>query len=188
MSKLHYGIGFNSGETYKVSENRRAYKVWRNMLERCYSPRYQSRYPTYIGCSVHSDWHDFQVFAEWFLNHDYVDLGYQLDKDLLFPKNKMYESSKCCLVPRQINSLLLDNRASRGELPQGVCLKKRDNTYMASLRLSGVNTHLGYFDCPTEAYQVYKTAKEANVKRMALEWQDRIADNVFQALMNWELV
>ena len=59
--------------------------------------------------------------------------------------------------------------------------------YFASMKVHGKKQHLGYFDCPQEAYQVYKTAKEANVKRMALEWQDRIADDVFQALMQWSL-
>ena len=58
---------------------------------------------------------------------------------------------------------------------------------MATICINGKNKHLGYFDTPQEAYQVYKTAKEAHVKEKALEWQDRIADNAFQALMNWKL-
>ena len=110
-----------------------------------------------------------------------------LDKDILLPGNKVYSSDRVCFVPTQINSLLLSNPKIRGKYKQGVCFDKTRSKFMASMKVDGRFKYLGRFDSELEAYQVYKTAKEANVKRMALEWQDRIADNVFEALMNWEL-
>lgn len=58
---------------------------------------------------------------------------------------------------------------------------------MSQLRINGKTKYLGSFDCPDEAHQVYKKAKEAYVKEKALEWKDRIESRVFQALINWEL-
>lgn len=190
MAKLIYGIGFNSKGEYKVKEggrNTKSYSHWRNMLERCYNTKRTARNSTYIDCSIDERWHDLQDFSKWFYDHNYSNLGYQLDKDLLLPNNKIYSPDVCCFVPPEINVLLTDRRNARGRHPQGVSWHKRDEVYHAQINLNGKRRHLGYFDCPDEAYQAYKIAKEANVKRMALEWQDRIADNVFQALMNWQL-
>ncbi len=190
MSKLMYGKGTNSKGKHKVSVkgvHTPAYKTWRNMLQRAYCPKTHAKQPTYIGCSIDGEWHDFQDFAEWFENHEYSNHGYHLDKDLLIPGNKIYTPDRCVFVPSQLNNLLLDSGASRGQYPQGIRFYKNTNRFRASININGKKQHLGYFDCPNEAYTVYRKAKEANVKRMALEWQDRIAIDVFQALMNWQL-
>jgi len=190
MSKLLCGVAFNSGGKYRTGENskpNRTYIVWRNMIERCYSERYQARYPTYIGCSVADDWCDFQAFAEWYANHKYSDLGYDLDKDLLTPSNKIYSSITCCFVPQELNKILTDSRAARSKNPQGVSFNKPMGKYFASMKVDGKKQHLGYFDCPQEAYDVYKSTKERHVKKKALEWQDKIASDVFDALMQWSL-
>lgn len=189
-TKLTYGIGFNSKGKYKTrinGANTLAYTTWRNMLKRCYCPKVQARQPTYIGCSVSDEWLDFQHFVEWFEAHEYSNHGYGLDKDLLLPGNKIYAPSTVCFVPSQLNNLLLGHGAARGQYKQGVCLPKSSLKFKANIKIDGKKQHLGYFDNELEAYQAYKIAKEANVKRMALEWQDRIADNVFDALMAWEL-
>lgn len=190
MSRLIYGVGTNTKGKHKSSVNGKgtlAYQTWRNMLMRAYSKKYQDNFPTYIGCSVYSEWHEFQDFAEWYCNHDYSGYGYNLDKDILLPGNKIYSPDRVCFVPTQINSLLLSNPKIRGKYKQGVCFDKARGKFMASMKVDGRLKNLGRFDSELEAYQVYKTAKEAYVKEKALEWQDRIANNVFEALMNWKL-
>ena len=32
------------------------YRVWANMLRRCYSARWQEKYQTYAGCTVTEEW------------------------------------------------------------------------------------------------------------------------------------
>jgi len=190
MTKLMYGIGYNSRGTYRASKNRKstkAYITWADMIKRCYSSKYHENKPTYIDCSVDERWHDFQDFAKWFYNHDFSNMGYQLDKDLLIPKNKAYNSEACSFVPRELNMLLVSCGNARGKYPQGVYFQKASGKYMSAMRTGGERMYLGYFNCPQEAYQVYKKAKEAHVKTKALEWKDRIADDVFTALMNWQL-
>lgn len=192
MAKLIYGVGYNSKGVHKTGTGEKmslAYSTWFNMIRRCYSKNKSVRkaHPTYIDCKVEDTWLDYQNFAEWYSNHDFSDLGYDLDKDVLMPNSKLYGPKTCCFIPRQLNALLTDCAAARGQYPQGVYLHKRDNKFMARLNINGSRKYLGLFDTETEAYKAYKVAKEANVKRMALEWQDRIASDVFDALMRWSL-
>ena len=191
MKKLTYGVGYNSKRKYKARKDgktTKVYQAWQDMLRRCYHPKFHERQPTYLGCSVDARFHDFQDFGNWFEGHEYSHHGYQLDKDLLLPNNKVYAPDRCAFIPRQLNSLLNSNKAIRGDLPQGIYWNTRTKKYKAQISINGKREYLGLFDCPDEAYQAYRIAKEANVKRMAIEWKDRIEDNVFQALMNWELV
>ena len=97
-----FGVGFIGVGEFKVSVNRKstkAYQCWVGMLERCYSKKLHKKYPTYIGCTVHPDWHNFQTFAKWY--QDNYPVGgdkYQLDKDLLVEGNKVYSKDTCMFV------------------------------------------------------------------------------------------
>lgn len=190
MAKLIYGVGYNSQRKHKATDNGRitkAYSAWYDMIRRCYCPVLKKKIPTYDGCSVDARWHDFQDFADWFYNHPHSSLRHHLDKDIINPKNNIYSPDTCCLVPRELNNLLLDHARGRGDYPQGVSFHKPLRKYRSQVAISGKTVHLGYFDTPEKAYQVYKTAKERYVKNKALEWANRIEWNVFVALMNWSL-
>lgn len=190
MARLIYGVGYNSKTRHKALVGGRpvsAYDKWHGMFQRCYSSKMQEKHPSYIGCSVASEWHDFQDFADWFYSHPYSALGYQLDKDLIIPNNKVYSSDACCFVPSELNTLLISCTSARGGLPQGVYFSKERGKYKAQLNINSKKLYLGYFDCPNEAHQAYKTAKEKHVKVKAIEWKDRIDPQVFAALMNWRL-
>lgn len=188
--KLIMGVGFNSGGKHKTKEygeRLKTYEIWRDMIKRCYSKKRQARDPSYIGCSVAEEWHDYQVFAEWYNGHDYSDMNYQLDKDILVVGNKVYSPETCCLVPSEINSILTSCSRARGKYPQGVCWDKDKDRYKVQMNMNGRYKYLGSFSCVNEASNKYKTTKEAYVKERALHWRDRIAPEVFEALMDWEL-
>lgn len=190
MSKLIFGVATNSKGKYKSridGKKAKSYNTWKNMLQRAYCPKLHASRPTYIGCSVSDEWLDYQDFAKWFENHEYSDYGYELDKDLLIPTNKVYAPDRCVFVPSQLNSLLTDSKAIQGQYLQGVSFHKGRNKFVAGIKISGKRKHLGLFETEIDAYHAYKKAKEQYVKRMANLWRDDIADNVFDALMNWEL-
>lgn len=190
MKKLIYGVGFNTKRKHKTridNKMTKVYKIWCAMLQRCYDPKVHLRQPTYIGCSVSEEWHDFQDFADWYCEHELYGLSYHLDKDVLLPNNKIYSPENCCLIPQELNNLLNHRSGRRGEFPQGVYWSKLDKKYKAKLMANGKAVHLGYFKDANEAHQVYKAAKERNVKDMAIKLQDRIEAKVFNTLMNWSL-
>lgn len=100
------GVGYiGYGEHNAMDDGRRseAYRAWSCMFTRCYSKKYQQRQPTYIGCTVHSDWHSFQVFAEWF-KLNYVK-GFELDKDIKVKGNRVYSAETCMFVSAKDNKV-----------------------------------------------------------------------------------
>lgn len=190
MKKLFYGVGTNSKGQYKTAidgKKAKSYSAWCSMLQRAYCPKGHARQPTYIGCSVSDEWLEYQEFAEWFNNHEYSNHGYQLDKDLLLPGNKVYAPDRCVFVPQQLNNLLIGHGNARGQYKQGVCFHKGNSKFAASININGKRKPLGYFDTEVGAYLAYKKAKEQYVKDSASLWRDDIAVNVYEALMNWEL-
>ena len=94
------GVGF-IGEGKKAKG--KAYSAWTRMFERCYSQKYQKKNPTYIGCTVEPEWHNFRNFEEWF-NKTYKH-GLCLDKDIKIPGNRVYGPSACILVTQKENNI-----------------------------------------------------------------------------------
>lgn len=190
MSKLIFGVGVNSRGKYKSridGKATKAHAAWHSMLRRAYCPKSHAKYPTYIGCSVVEEWLEYQNFAEWFEAHEYSDCGYQLDKDLLIPGNKVYGPDRCVFVPRQLNTLLNGQANNRGQYPQGVSFHKGWNKFTARVGINDKYKGLGGFDTVEEAYNAYKEAKERHVKNTALKWANSIQWEVFKTLMLWEL-
>lgn len=139
----------------------KSYRVWSSMLLRCYSVSYQKKRPTYIGCSVTKEWHSFKNFEKWFLEN-YTE-GYALDKDILFPGNKIYGPETCVFVPQKLNSLLTNNKAARGDCPLGVHFHKGTQKYIAQITVDAVNRPLGYFLTPLEAHRAWQLAKSDSI-------------------------
>lgn len=90
-----FGVGYLGEGKYKGNNVADAYNAWYAMLQRVYSTKH------YVGCSVAVEWHNFQVFADWYYKH--YKLGYQLDKDIL-GTSKQYGPNTCMYVPRSINN------------------------------------------------------------------------------------
>ena len=65
-------------------------------------------------------WHNYQNFAQWFNENRYdVEGRLHIDKDILYPGNKIYCPDTCLLVPQRINMLFLNKPNKRG-LPNGI--------------------------------------------------------------------
>lgn len=127
MSPTVYGVGFLGNGKYKPTENRKhtkAYKQWSSMIERCYSPRWQKKKPTYIGCTVDSEWHNFQNFAKWHEENYPTDGGnYQLDKDIKVKGNKVYSKDTCLLVTNRQNASFSFSKEYTLRSPHGETVK-----------------------------------------------------------------
>ena len=173
------GVGINDAN-YQVtlcdSQNKRVicpyYQVWQSMLKRCYSLTYQNKYPTYIGCSVASEWHLFSSFKNWMKSQDWV--GKVLDKDLLNQGNKQYGPNSCVFVHQELNKLLCLNNKDRGVLPIGVSYVTHGNRKLIVAQCSfySKKKHLGYFSNVEAAAEAYKTAKLKHIAELALAESD----------------
>ena len=190
-----YGVGI-TGTKYQPTingVNTKEYELWREMLKRCYSDTYQKKHPTYIGCEVSNNFLYYEYFYEWC--HKQIGFGndgngnpFHLDKDLLIKGNKVYSESTCVFIPKEINLLLTKCIASRGEHFIGVSWSNISKAFEARVsKNKGKREYLGLFNTEIEAFNAYKTAKEAFVKEQAKNWKSQIDDRAYKALMNYQV-
>lgn len=59
--------------------------------------------------------------------------------------------------------------------------------FKSALTKGANGIYLGYFDTPEEAFLAYKQAKEDYIKGVANKWKNRIAPNVYDAMMRYEV-
>jgi hypothetical protein len=170
-----YGVGIYEKGKYLGKVNgqlSKEYRLWRNMLERCYSESLHSKHPTYIGCKVSENFKNFQWFAEWCQSQIGFNLkDYQMDKDISSKGNKLYSEDTCFFVPRQINTFLTKRAAGRGKYAIGVDFIKATNKFRASCSNStSTGIFLGSYSTEDEAFNAYKTYKESQAKELAVNY------------------
>lgn len=196
--KTVYGIGYVGYGKYSYKTDKQVYKKWAHMLTRCYDGIYNKIYPTYEGCYVCEEWHNFQNFAKWYYDNiwDY-DGVYSLDKDILIKGNKCYSPQTCLLVNVQINSLFTKNNADRGDLPIGVTLDKRYNQYRAyiynsngSKSTKAIKTNVPKDIAILQAFEIYKNSKEQYIKSLADLYKNKypkFPNKIYQALYDYKV-
>ena len=185
-----YGVGYLGEGKYNSRENdklTKCYNTWIHMLERCYDPKLQEKEPTYKGCTVEDYLLNFQNFAHWYENNYYEieDEVMCLDKDILFKGNKIYSPETCVFVPQNINTLFIKCNKSRGDYPIGVCYNKQNGKYIPQCNVcNSKSRHLGCFDNPEEAFQVYKQYKEKYIKEVIDSYEGIIPEPHYSKLKN----
>lgn len=155
------------------------------MLKRVYSVDHLTKHPTYKGCSVCTEWHNFQVFAKWFSlsNHKY---GWHLDKDVVVKGNKHYSPEFCSFIPQEVNKLTNKKKASRGDLPLGVTTTGRKFRAQCNDE-NGVRKYIGSYTTVEEAFSSYKKYKESTIKQVAEKYVDALEPRVYNALINYRV-
>ena len=182
-----YGVGYLGEGKYKTRENgkqTKCYDTWNNMLERCYEPKFQERQPTYKECEVCEEWHNFQIFAEWFEDNYYEIPGEVmcLDKDILIKGNKIYSPETCVFVPEKINLLFIKSDNSRGNDPIGSHQLPSGNYRVRCSNGYGKYINLGTYSTPQEAFRVYKQYKEKVIKEVIDSYEGKIPEPHYSRL------
>ena len=185
--KSLFGVGLNDAHyvTSPLVNGKQirdpAYMAWFAMMRRAYSQEYQVTHPTYSDVTACKDWHSFRAFREWWLNNHREE--YQLDKDLLVVGNLEYGPGTCIYVPQWLNTFTVDNGASRGEFPIGVCLDRCCGKYKSDCcnPITGKRHSLGMFATPAAAHLAwlrYKLSLAAQLKQDMDAIDLRIYNNV----------
>lgn len=181
-----FGVGYIGVGKYNTgnAEHRTQEEyVWRGMFERCYGDKYKEKHPAYYGiCSVCDEWHDFQVFAEWYTQNIY-QVGTErmhLDKDILVKNNKIYSPETCLIVPQKINVMFMKKKNKYG-LPNGI--KPRANGKYEA-KYSG--KQIGIYDSVEEAVVAHNNKKKEAIIRLANEYKRVIPKKVYEALLSYE--
>jgi len=178
------GIGYLGYGKYTPIINKKAYNCWRSILRRCYDKKAQlnSKNKSYVNSNVCQEWHNFQIFAEWFENN-YID-GFEIDKDILLKGNKIYSPEMCCFVPQDINIIFCKLLKNRNCL---LGVTEVGNRFRSEIRYGNIRKYLGTFNTKEEAFKIYKTKKEQYIKEVADKWQGKITEESYKALYNYKI-
>lgn len=172
------GVGFIGIGAHRSSVDGRVnkvYRLWLGMLERCYCDKLQVSNPSYIGCSVSEEWHNFQRFAEWCTGR--YRGGYQLDKDLLKIGNKIYSKDTCVFVPKSLNIFTINSSNKRGRYKIGVSSMGDRFVSNCSDGTGGLK-YLGTYEDEDSAHNAWKTYKLGLADKMKVE-MDRIDIRIY---------
>lgn len=180
---LVFGVGINDLTRAVVwRENGKRmlcpiYRLWQNMLGRCYDDKAHERLPTYTDCSTVPEWLYLSKFEKWVKTQDWE--GKQLDKDILYLDNKIYSPETCVFVEGKLNTFLLERTSARGLYPVGVDWSKKRGKFRArcSNPFTVKKEHLGYYDNPEDAHLAWKKRKHEHALTYADQQTDpRIAE------------
>lgn len=167
------------------AEDKNIQKIWRRMLDRCYSPHYQKYNSSYIGCSVCDEWLLFSNFQKWVLSPlSGYKKDYHLDKDILVKGNRIYSPETCCFVPRELNEMFTHTNNS---LRKGYSITK--NRFYVRVYFRGKYIGGKLFDNIEDAIAFYQNNKMQNIRTIADEYfrEHKITEKVYNALMNYEV-
>ena len=108
-----FNKGFLGQGIYSSISHPKEYRLWKNMLKRCYSEEYHKRKPSYKGCLVANRWLNFQLFCTDLLSlvgyilwkqDDTKRNLYELDKDIKVKGNKLYSKYTTQFVLQKENA------------------------------------------------------------------------------------
>ena len=190
------GIGYLGEGKYKAKENGKntdEYKIYYDMLRRCYDPKFHERNPAYKGCKVEDYLLNFQHMGEW-INKNYYEVPGEtmcLDKDILYKGNKVYSRETCIFVPQRINNLFTKCDKSRGNNPIGVDQLPSGNYQVECCNGYGEQLYLGTYSTKEQAFQSYKQYKEKVIKEVIDSYEGKIPEPHYnrlkEAMYNYEV-
>jgi len=182
--KTLYGIGY-IGEV--VSEPK-SYRCWNSMITRCYNKKYQKKSPTYVGCTVCEEWHNYSLFKKWY-DKNYYKIDNEkmyLDKDILVKGNKDYNPKTCVFVTNIINTIFTKMDVNNKNNLFGVSEVSK-NHYLSRITKKSKVSYLGYYNTKQDAFLKYKEEKEKYIKQIADEYKDKIPKKLYTAMYYYKI-
>lgn len=180
-----YGVGITGIKYPTVEDGKltKEYITWCGIIKRCFNDKLKQKQPAYKDAMCCDEWLNYENFYEWLHSQENFDRwinGYRwaLDKDILIKGNKLYSPDTCCLVPQNVNCLLLKRDALRGNLPLGV--RQNGNKFQ---------TKHGTYETAEEAFYAYKLQRENYIKQVAtFEYESgNIIKSCYEALVNYSI-
>lgn len=154
-----FGVGFIGD--FSEGSDTEVYRIWQQMLRRCYSEEWLRKYKSYSGCTVCEEWHNLSNFNKWFINQKRkgkYKQGWQLDKDLV-GNSKNYCPENCLFLPEEVNQSLVSFSKSK------VIMKQKEG-YCYYARIGGVEARSPKFPTKEEALDHYMTARSTNIQKL----------------------
>jgi len=191
------GVGYIGQGDYKALDefgNSKRYDTWKSMIYRCYNKNRQKDCPTYKGCSVCEEWHNFQNFAKWYNDNYYKveDEKMELDKDILIKGNKIYSPDTCIYVPSYINQIFkgFENN-NNNKVSTGISKTIRKNKNCVTIRYLvyiwkyGKSIYFGSYENLSEAKDIYIKEKTKHILEIANKYKDKIPIKLYSSMCSY---
>ncbi len=185
LEPIMCGIGYR-GVLYENGHTE-SYLRWHDMMNRCYNEKFHEKHPQYRGCTVCEEWLNYSNFKVWYDQNKIRGMKLDLDKDILFKGNAVYSPETVAFVPHEINTLFVNCKKHRGDLPLGVNFDTSKGKYRVQMAYMGRTKKLGTFNNVESAFIRYKEYKEDFIKNMAKRYKNKIPYKVYEAMMNWKI-
>lgn len=175
------GKGFLGVGKFTYKNEKRAHMAWVGVMTRVYSEKELKRRPSTHDLTVCEEWHNFQIFAKWFMEQEGSNLdGWHLDKDLIVSGNSHYSPETCCLLPSEINTILPKRQGKSDRV-----YRKRDGGWQIQVKgTCGTRSTLVFRD--------YKEACEEKVKNQSdllkfysEKYKCVLSISAYKALRSW---
>lgn len=176
-------IGVGKHKTGMATKKNNSYTAWEDMLYRCYNEKLRHSHLSYAGCTVCDEWHNYQIFADWYEENFYTvgEGRTHIDKDILYKNNKTYSPFTCIFVPQRINMIFMKkNRKIDIDLPTGI--RRSKNGFSSSYN----GKHLGTFKNLIDALYFYNIEKKIHINKVAEDFKEKIPYKLYNALLNWD--
>jgi hypothetical protein len=183
-SKSVYGVGYigiGRHPTHVNKINTYPYIVWKNILARCYYEKERYKYPAYVDCYMCEEWHNFQVFADWY-EENYYNVGkgkMHIDKDIIKKDKKIYCPQYCLIVPQRINMIFM-SKARKDDLPNSI-VQNMSGTYTAYYK----KVKCGVGNTIEEAIAEHDKQKRIHIRQVVEEYGNKLPSKVVNALLAW---
>ena len=168
-----FGLGVNDLDYNMWSVNGtlcKAGQMWRDIIKRVASEKFQNKRPEYKGCTISNEWIYASNFVNWVKSQDYKNKS--IDKDIIVIGNKHYSKETCCLVTNEVNSLMcISSRNNKNNLLLGVTYR---NKYISQISFKGEHYHIGNFNLECEAHNAYRLKRAEFIRILASEENDKI--------------
>lgn len=194
--KTVYGVGYLGYGKFICRDDQGTmspeYSVWANMIKRCYT-KYDSEdqhNPLYEHTKVCDEWHNYQVFAEWYTSNiqKFLDKGEipKIDKDLLSDnfRGTLYSPETCVILPNVINCALIQKRTTN-TIHNGVHLHK-SGLYVAQVMSNYERVATARFKEPEDAINFYIASKARVIGDLAEQYKDLLSEVAYEKLKNWK--
>lgn len=194
-ARLILGIGIRGDKypSHKDGKILREYNTWTGMLRRC-TEECWIKNPSYVGVTCSENFKSYSYFYEWcnkqigFMSKDEKGKSWNLDKDILVRRNKIYSEDTCVFVPQNVNCLLTRSEAKRGKYLIGVCWDKQHSKFRAYCKDGKRrNINIGRHSTEQEAFLAYKMCKEDVIKKVAEEYKFKLDPRVYESLLKYEV-
>lgn len=162
---LLYGVGIDDCPDSLKTE--RAYISWSDMLERAYCPVFHAQFQTYKDCSVVEEWRRYSNYAKWHTEN--MPFGYQLDKDILIPGNKLYSPSTVLAVTPELNRSVVFFRRVPMSGYYGVH-SVPDGFFRAECKVNGKRLKGPYRFSAAECHKDWQLMKADSVEALLLDY------------------